>query len=407
MPEDAELLERFKPQVRYDSLEAFFADDAAEMVLNPGNALSEGGKITSGAALVLDLLEPGGNRDSRLSISGTDYRSQYVRLVSARPELRDRVYGRVLRGEKATWLQYWLFYFYDDPTLIAHLGAHEGDWEMIQLRIPRGAQEPDVAVYAQHSYANRCDWRTVEKVDGRPVVYPARGSHASYFKPGLYDTGAWFDVADGQGPCPELTLEVIDDERPPWVRWGGHWGDTKPKAPWLTKLLPFLKGAEADSPSGPGPHAQWKDPDDFLLKASERIEPRGKLPVELDQLGNQLRVAYDLGRSESRAASWLVVNVRSEGMPPRSFTIHVGRKRKGRWIVPWLKLEPERRYEVWTSLMGVGGKATTATCTPFVAGVQRWRRNALGAIGHFFARLAQRVGWLRTRLAVAAARGAR
>jgi hypothetical protein len=91
-------------------------------------------------------------------------------------------------------------------------------------------------------------------------------------------------------------------------------------------------------------------------------------------------------------------------MPPRSFTIHVGRKRRGRWIVPWLALEPERRYEVCTSLMGVGGKATTATCTPFVAGVQRWHRNALGTIGHLFAKLAQRVGWLRTRLAVAAAR---
>src|SRR4051812_42083316 len=162
MPGDAELLERFKPHVRYDSLEAFFADDAAEMVLNPRNALREGGKVTSGAALSLDVLKPGGSRDSRLSISGSDYRSRYVRLVSAWPELRDRVYGRVWRGEKATWLQYWFFYFYDDPTLIAHLGAHEGDWEMIQLRIPRGAQGPDVAVYAQHAYANRCDWGVIE-----------------------------------------------------------------------------------------------------------------------------------------------------------------------------------------------------------------------------------------------------
>src|SRR4051812_20881006 len=403
MSEDAGLLAKFKPYVRYDSLEPFFADDPAEMVLNPGNTLHEGRKVTSGAELSLDLLRPGGSRDSRLSIHGRDYRTQYVRLVGAWPELRDYVYGREHRGEKATWLQYWFFYFYDDPTLIAHLGAHEGDWEMIQLRIPSGAREPDVAVYAQHAYASRCGWDAVEKVDGRPVVYSARGSHASYFKPGLYDTGAWFDVADGQGPSADPTLEVIDDDGPPWVHWRGHWGDTKPKAPWLAKLLPFLKGVEAESPQGPGPHPQWKQPDDFLLKASERTEPHAKLPVELDQLGSQLRVAYDLSRAGSRAASWLVVSVRSEGMQPRSFTIHVGRKRKGRWIVPWLKLEPERTYEVWTSLRGGDGTATAATRLPFVAGVQRWHRNALGAIGHFFAKLAQSIGWLRTRLAVARA----
>jgi hypothetical protein len=398
MRSDPELLEQFKPQVRYDSLEAFFADDAAEMVVNPGNTLS--GDSAAGRPLSLESLGPGGSPDSRLSISGKDYRSQYVRLITAQPGLRDRVYGRVHRGELADWLQYWWFYFYDDPTLIANLGAHEGDWEMIQLRIPHGADQPDVAVYAQHAYASRCDWQEVDTVDGRPVVYPARGSHASYVKPGLYDTKAWFDVADGQGRQPELTLEVIDDG-PPWVHWPGHWGDTTPRAPWLTKLVPFLKGVEADSPAGPGPHPQWEDPDRLLVQATKRIEPAGKLPVQLDQLGKRLRVKYDLGRKESLAASWLVVNVRSRDMPPRSFTIHVGRKRKGHPIVPWLELEPERRYEVRTSLMSADGRASQVTCVPFVAGVQRWRTTLLGAIGQFFAKLAQRFWLLRTRLAVA------
>jgi Vacuolar protein sorting-associated protein 62 len=396
----AERLERYKPIVRYDSLEAFFADSAAEMVLNPGNTLRGGG----GGPPSLASLQPSGSPESYLSISGKDYRSQYVRLVGAQPGLRDRIYGALRPGDDADWLQYWFFYFYDDPTLIANLGAHEGDWEMIQLRIPHGAAEPDTAVYAQHAYASRSEWRDVEKVGDRPVVYPARGSHASYFKAGLYDTAAWFDVADGQGRSPELTLEVIDDERPPWVHWPGHWGDTTPRAPWLSRLLPFLKGVEAVSPAGPGAHPQWVEPQGILLQATERAKPGHELPVELDQLGRRLRVKYDLGSGQPMATSWLVVNVRTEGMPPRSFTIYVGRRRKGRWIVSWLELVPDCRYEVWTSLMGVDRKASPATCIPFRAGVQRWQRNLLGTIGHLFAKLAQQLGWLRTRLAATAAR---
>jgi hypothetical protein len=397
---DAQRLTRFKPSVRFDSLEAFFADDAAEMVLNPGNTL-RGDPEAAGQPLSLALLTPEGKPESCLSISGKDYRSQYVRLVKAQPDLRDRVYGAVRPGKSADWLQYWFFYFYDDPLLIANLGAHEGDWEMIQLRIPHGADEPDVAVYAQHAYASQRGWPAVEKVDGRPVVYSARGSHASYFKPGLYDTAAWFDVADGEGRRPELTLEVLGRSEPPWAHWPGRWGDTTPRAPWLAKLLPFLKGVEADSPIGPGPHLQWTNPDDLLVKATERVDPHGKLPVRIDQLGRRLRVAYDLGGQGSIAVSWLVVNVRSKDVPPRSFTIHVGRKRKGRRIVPWLQLVPGDSYEVRTSLMSVDGHATATTCIPFVAGVQPWRRTLLGTIGEAFARLAQRCQLLRTRLAVA------
>lgn len=94
------------------------------------------------------------------------------------------------------WLQYWLWYIYNDYHLAFNAGLHEGDWEMVQVGMD--GDEPKVAVYAQHDQAERRDWSLVRKTpDGRPVVFSARGSHDSYFQPGLYETEAWYDVCDG------------------------------------------------------------------------------------------------------------------------------------------------------------------------------------------------------------------
>ncbi len=57
------------------------------------------------------------------------------------------------------------------------------------------------AVYAQHSGAERCGGSAVERRDGRPVVYAAHGSHASYLHAGTRDR-LWpdpNDEADGRG----------------------------------------------------------------------------------------------------------------------------------------------------------------------------------------------------------------
>ena len=431
MPTDSELLERFKPRVLYDSLEAFFADSAAQMTDNPGNTLRAGpaggneGELIADASsqppLSLDWLGPEhyptglpvGEGD-RISIKGTDYRSQYVRLVAARPELSDRVYGYACPGKKpgSKWLQYWFFYFYDDPNLAARIGLHEGDWEMIQLRIPAGRDEPDIAVYAQHKSANLRDWRRVEKVEGSPdtpLVYSARGSHASYFEAGLYDTEAWFDIADGQGPRRDLKLEVIDDQSPPWAQWPGRWGDTEPgggKLAWLMRLRWFakIKKIQSSSPDGPCAHGQWREPDKFADKATERAssELRPSVPVRAERRGSRLRVSYRLEDEHAVAPGWLLVSIGAAGdLPPRSFTIDVREKREWRGYVPWLKLEADQSYEVSTSLVGTDNVATAAYPDTLRPESRRWRTTFLGAVGHFFARLFDSMGILRTRLPAA------
>ncbi len=119
--------------------------------------------------------------------------------VSAPARGRDRrptVYGRaVAASARATWLQYWLFYAEQDQDRgILRSGRHAGDWEVVQYQLDsRG--HPIEAVYSQHSGAERCSWQTVRRREGRPLVYVARGSHASYLRPGTRDR-MWPDPND-------------------------------------------------------------------------------------------------------------------------------------------------------------------------------------------------------------------
>jgi hypothetical protein len=420
VPEGADLLHRFKPQIRYDSLEAFFADSAAVMTDDPATTLrNAGGSELAGASseppLGLGFLAshtyPTGSKvspDDRLSVAGRDYRTRYSRLVTRRPELRDRVYGHAVRdSEKRLWLQYWFFYFYNDYNLAARIGLHEGDWEMIQLRIDetREPPVPDTAVYAQHDGASVREWENVVPVEGQPdtcVVFCARGSHAAYFEPGLYDTAAWFDVADGEGKPRELSLEVISDDGPEWARWPGTWGDTARGGGmwgWL------LKGAQSSSPAAPCRHSQWRDPKKLLDKATSRApsRPGPEVEVSIERVGRRLRVSYDLDRAapEADPPRTLVLSVRAEpddGAPPRAFTLDVRERRKGSWTVPWLVVDASVRYVVTTSLMSAGGSSSRRHEAVVAPAAQRWRRTLLGEIGQAFARAGQMLGLLRTRL---------
>lgn len=365
-PGTQELLQRFKPQLQYDSQEAFFADSAAEMTDNPGNTLrraptddAPGELIAEASAtdparkLSLGFLRPGAYPDGEivrvddlLDIFGQDYRTQYVRLREARPDLRNRMYGHAkVDSDGRLWLQYWFWYFYNDYHLAADFGLHEGDWEMVQLRIQD--DQPDLAVYAQHRYAEKRPWPEVKRAPGRPdapLVYPARGSHASYFEPGLYETEAWFDIADGKRRTPELELEVVEDDAPPWIGWPGMWGDTEPSIP----------GVEQPSPPGPARHAQWDDPKTLLetavIRAAER--PAEAPQVAIARRDGRLYVSYDFTRRVGPEPVKLVVTVNSvdeRGVPPRTFTFGVESTTSGE-LGTQLALAPDRHYDIYVSV---------------------------------------------------------
>jgi hypothetical protein len=283
-----------------------------------------------------------------------DYSNQ-ARRLHADTNYANRVYGHVADEKGGSrWLQYWFFYFYNDYNLIGSLlkaGLHEGDWEMIQLRLE--GDTPDLAVYAQHTGANSRDWRQVDKLPGgeRPIVYVARGSHASYFEPGTHWTGHWFDHADGKRRSPELRLEVVEDADPAWrwIHWPGHWGDTKKG----------VNPLDTESPPGPGAHTQWAKPS-VLVAQPEELEavPRPSLPaspvVRAEWSGDGgIRVHYEAARN----AVGLVVTVNSpdEPAPPATHTFEIDAP-VGDVVVPGV--DPSLTYDIYVSVATADGLAS-------------------------------------------------
>lgn len=216
------------------------------------------------AAAALTSLAPVVVHDSRERSLLTSVAAASVPAPGRGSDRSPAVYGRVTPATgDGTWLQYWLFYARQDQDRgIVRTGRHAGDWEMVQLRLdPRG--RPTQAVYAQHSGAERCSWSEVQRRDGHPVVYSARGSHASYLRPGVRDR--MFpdpnDEADGRGPASHPRLVRVTATSPRWMTYRGPWGGAH--ARW------WVPG-EQDSPPGPAFQQQgrWSDPDAWARAAS-------------------------------------------------------------------------------------------------------------------------------------------
>jgi hypothetical protein len=314
------LLERYSPLLRYHPQEPYRADSPAAMtdVVVPGRyatrlvdtdgRLIASAQSTPGVPLLSlaflrgrDYPDGGGTvgRSDRLAPHPGTWQ-QDAAAMHRRPGIADRVYGRAREAGGRVWLQYWLFYYYNDKS-IAHIGLHEGDWEMVQVGLdPDG--RPAVATYSQHAGGERRDWKDVETVGGSgggaPVVYVSLGSHANYFTPGEY----WVrpfplrDHASAGGDAVRPTLERLTNDLG-WLQWPGEWGSS---------------GSPNDSPEGPGHHEkQWHRPDQYhadargprrrkvlgtILVAEE--ERRTPAPTRLSarRVGDRVRITYELPR---------------------------------------------------------------------------------------------------------------
>ncbi|MCC6315720.1 MAG: hypothetical protein IT337_17115 [Thermomicrobiales bacterium] len=219
----------------------------------PGEPVSNPALYEAGANQFVDL--PGHPREP-----GCVYERTFKeRMDGARPV----VYAHIATeaDKRGVALQYWFFYWYNDFN-----NVHEGDWEMIQLLFDADTteealqQEPIAAAYAQHEGGEVADWTDpkLEKIDNRPVTYPSRGSHASYYGSGLWigwgRDGSGLGCDDSTGPAIRVDPEVrlLDDTNvnpnssDAWIAFPGRWGE---RGAWFF-----------DGPTGPNMKPQWTAP---------------------------------------------------------------------------------------------------------------------------------------------------
>jgi hypothetical protein len=368
-PSHAALLRKHRPILRYDSNECYFADSAAEWTDHHGNRLKRDSEILAtaggeGGAPDLSLEFLAGEYPGAIAAEKSDLidcpDQNYVADAAEmhqRSAYRNKMYGRVRREPNggSLWLQYWFFYFYNDFNLIGSLikaGLHEGDWEMIQLRLDED-EVPDLAVYAQHTGGDHRSWVEVERPDGgdRPVVYVARGSHASYFDAGIHWTGHWWDHADGERKSPEVALLAIDIDPGDWgwTRWPGHWGGTVGGSGLL----------DDSSPSAPIEHGQWHDPAVLLPKAAAtEARMEAVVPPELPVLKSAVPrrspgglaieyVAMPVGDEALLGLAVTVNSVDEPGVPPSTYPIESSAP--AGTVSLAVPLDPKKRYDVTVS----------------------------------------------------------
>ncbi len=383
MADHSGLLVRFQPQLRYDANEAFFADSAAEWTDNPGNVLrrTEGGepgdiiaaRAPSMGPAPLSLAFLGASEyangqpvteDDVISAPTRNYRAMYVALRQL-PGYRNRMYGRAKEDMQGRlWLQYWFYYFFNDYNLAGGIGLHEGDWEMVQFRMGLDGGRPDLAVYAQHVHAEQAPWEQVEKQaesPDTPVVYVARGSHASYFEAGYHETEAWYDIADGKREAPKLELEIIGDDPPGWILWLGRWGATRVRIPKI----------DQPSPRGPATKTQWADPETLTHRAQTHARPKA-LPapdVQVERMKGHLVISFDFSRRVGPKPERLVmtVNSRDDVLPPRTFTFALEPALRGR-VETRIELNESQRYDVYVSITDNEGRPSESSLVLIDAG---------------------------------------
>ena len=165
-------------------------------------------------------------------------------------------------------LQYWFFWYFNQFN-----DLHEGDWEGMQLSFEAETttaalrEEPAEIIVFQHAGGERANWSDtkVQKEGNHPIVYPAAGSHATFYDSAVYIQNGQHGSGVGCDntseplrelrPQPVLLPETASEQGPfKWLSYDGRWGE---------KEKGFNNG-----PTGPPTKTVWKEP--FAWMAEQR-----------------------------------------------------------------------------------------------------------------------------------------
>ncbi|HSC20686.1 MAG TPA: hypothetical protein VLC07_03070 [Solirubrobacterales bacterium] len=165
-------------------------------------------------------------------------------------------------------LQYWFFWYFNQFN-----DLHEGDWEGMQLSFDSNTtagalnEEPSEVIVFQHAGGERASWSDgkVQKQGTHPVVYPAAGSHATFYDSAVYlgngQNGSGVGCDNTSEPLRELPLRpVLLPETAPehgafqWLSYRGRWGEREK--------------SYNNGPTGPVTKTVWREP--FAWMAEQR-----------------------------------------------------------------------------------------------------------------------------------------
>ncbi len=204
----------------------------------------------------------------------------YLRIPTGGENIRrgdpdgSRIYAHVRRGPAhhpdVVDVTYWFFYPYN-PDVCLSSGSHEGDWEHVTVRVEgAGSGSPRLHAMAFAAHGEP-EWRRPGDLettsDGRPVVYVAKGSHASYASAGKQsrdwvcdDRTAWARD-DGDGVLEPGESRVLDTRdrvlrTGEWqagaldfLGYSGFWGSNFPNYGVLEDLTDLGEIHSPDTPS--------------------------------------------------------------------------------------------------------------------------------------------------------------
>lgn len=170
------------------------------------------------------------------------------------------------KGHSGFALQYWFFWYFNQFN-----DLHEGDWEGMQITFeadhPAAAlhEEPSEIILFQHAGGERAKWEEgkVQKEGTHPIVYPAAGSHATFYDSAVYvengQHGSGLGCDNTTGPLRELELEPV--LMPNGVRSSGEFAWTSYYGRWGEREKGFNNG-----PQGPQTKTVWREPFGWMEK---------------------------------------------------------------------------------------------------------------------------------------------
>jgi hypothetical protein len=197
------------------------------------------------------------------------YAKNFARLVKEgrAPAI---TYAHIAReaGHSGFALQYWFFWYFNQFN-----DLHEGDWEGMQLTFDADSPEealpedPSEIILFQHAGGERAGWddSKVQKDGSRPIVYPAAGSHATFYDSTVYvengQQGSGLGCDNTSEPLREVRLRPVllpdqasESGRFKWLGYEGHWGEREK--------------SYNNGPTGPTTKTVWREP--FSWMADQR-----------------------------------------------------------------------------------------------------------------------------------------